>query len=126
MNVKVKYVDNVFRPLTETSDFKNGAEYLFETVKETRTVQQNRYLHKAISIIAEHIGYELEDMKILLLMHLKHTKTTLNKLTGEEVVTPASTHNLSKSDFSNLTERIIRFGAEYGINIQTPEEFYGQ
>lgn len=102
----------------------DGQELLLTEIKETRTLQQNRYLWKVFQIIGDELGYDKDDMKELLLRELKHTRVTINKKTGEEITSVAYTHNLNKVEFSDLTERIIRWSAEHGINILSPQEFF--
>lgn len=123
--IKAIYKTGVLEILASDEVLTENRELLLTIVKDNRTIKQNAYLWKVFEIIGNELGYDKDEIKVLILLHkeVNHTKTIINKKTGEEVIVPGNTHNLNKVEFSDLTEKIIRFAATLEINIQTPEEF---
>jgi len=95
-----------------------------ELIKDTRSLQQNKYLWKVFQIIGDELGYTKDEIKALLLTELKYYDEITNKKTGEVVKVLRPTHNLNKKDFSELTENIIRFAGEIKIHIMSIEEYF--
>lgn len=124
--LRVRVNNGILEVIYSETNLKQGDILTLEPVKETRTNQQNKYLWKIFEIIGNKFGYSKEDIKILLLLEpeINHVKETVSNKTGEVIKTPASTHNLSKAEFSELTEKIIRWAANWGVDIQSPQEFY--
>lgn len=91
---------------------------------DIRSIRQNRYFYKVVSIIAEHLGYTVEEMKCLLKIEFGMYDEGINKKTGETFYIYHSTADLTKKQFSDLTEKILIFGNKLGINILTPEEYW--
>jgi len=92
--------------------------------KVKRTVQQNKYLHKVFSIIAEHTGYGLNEVKVLMKHEFGLYEEIKNKKTGEILINYLSTADLSKKEFAEFTEKVINFAGSHGLNIQTPEQYF--
>ena len=69
-----------------------------------RSVEQNNYYRHIIRQIGNHLGYNEDEMHDV----IKH------KFAIE------STKDLSKDDFSELLDRIIRFSATLGFVVQDP------
>lgn len=95
-----------------------------EITKNKRTIQQNKYLHAVITIIADHLGYSHAEMKQLLKDEFGLYDEAVNKKTGEVFKVYHSTADLSRKDFSDFTEKIIILGNKSGVTILNPEEFF--
>lgn len=95
-----------------------------EIKKDKRSLQQNKYLHKIIGILADEIGYSHAELKQLLKDKFGLYDEAVNKRTGEVFRVYHSTANLSRKDFSDFTEKIIILGNSYGINLMTPSEYF--
>jgi len=91
---------------------------------DKRTIQQNRYFHKAVTLLADEAGYSLEEMKVLIKHEFGLYDEFSNKKTGETFYVYKSTANLTKSEFADLTEKLLIFCNRAGILIQTPEEYF--
>jgi hypothetical protein len=91
---------------------------------DNRTNMQNRYLHKVIGIIADHIGYSHLVMKCLLKKEFGYYAEEVNKKTGEVIPVYYSTADLSKKEFALFTEKILHLANSNGIRIETPEEYH--
>lgn len=87
-----------------------------------RSLRQNRaYFGIAVKIIAEHLGYDTEDMhKALAGEFLGYNEV---KIKGRTVLIPKSTKSLSTKEFMAYAERIQRWAIqEYKINVPSPNE----
>lgn len=93
-------------------------------VEDCRSLQQNRYLWKVFELAGNHFGYTKNEMKEIILNELKFVKEIVNKKTGEILIRSKETKNLTKSEFAELTEKILQFLAEYGFIVLTPEEYF--
>lgn len=89
-----------------------------------RSNKMNRYLHLAIGILANELGYDANEMKDVLKYHFGLYKKIVNKQTGEEIISYAETSAMTSGECSQFIEQIVRFGAEQGISILTPEEYF--
>lgn len=125
--LKFKHKDKVLIPLNDftlNEIAKLQGDIHLDFVKDKRSIQQNKYLWKCFQIIGDSLGYTKDEMKALLLIELKFYNEILNKKTGEIVKMIKPTHSLSRKDFSELTESILRFANEYGIVILSPEDYF--
>lgn len=111
------------RKLFVENDGKEVAVTIQEP-KDIRTLQQNKYFHKCCSILGNEIGYTVEEMKVILKKEFGMYDEVHDKKTGEVLINWKSTADLTKKDFAELTENLLRFAAEQGVVIQTPEEFF--
>ncbi len=88
--------------------------------KKPRSTQQNRaWFGLCVQKIADHLGYDKEDMyKILALKFLGAVEI---KIEGETIRVPKSTRKLTTKEFCEFVEKIQRWAAEYlGMNIPDP------
>ena len=92
------------------------------TVK--RSLAQNKYLHKIFSIIADHTGYSMNEIKTLMKHEFGLYEEVKNKKTGEVLLNYISTADLSKSEFADFTEKILLFCNSHGLKVQTPEQYF--
>ena len=89
-----------------------------------RSSRINKYLHVCIGILGNELGYDIEEMKSVLKVHFGYYKMTVNKATGEEVITYAETSKMNSKECGTFIEQIIRFASEQGIVISSPEEYF--
>ena len=88
-------------------------------VRENRTTQQNKYLHKCFQIIADDIGDTLESVKHDCKIELGHYEET--RLGHKK---PKPTHNLSVKDFADFVEKLIFWANNFhGIRLMSSEEY---
>ena len=92
--------------------------------KVKRSLQQNKYLHKIFSLMADHTGYSLSEIKTLMKHEFGFYEEVTNKKTGEVLINYLSTADLSKKEFADFTEKVVMFANKHGLNILSPEEFY--
>jgi dihydroorotate dehydrogenase len=90
--------------------------------KKTRSIQQNKaYFGLAVNMIANHLGYDKEDMHKALAE--KFLGTVEIKFGKETLIVPKSTKNLTTVQFIEYTERVQRWAAEFlELNIPCPNE----
>lgn len=104
--------------LTFLKDKKRIVE--LKEVRKNRSLDQNAYLHKLFSILADEIGDTLENVKHDVKIHLGHyTETT----SGNK--RPLPTANLNTKDFAEFTDKFIKWAlTDLGITLPTPEQQY--
>ncbi len=86
-------------------DAPNGTYYLELKKTETRSPKQNNYYWFVVEILAEDLGYTQQEMHTTLKNHFDIT----------------STKHLSKKEFADFLERIIRWAAiDFGIALPDP------
>lgn len=91
---------------------------------DKRTLRQNRYFYAVLNIIGNHLGYSTNEIKCLLKVEFGMYDEVVNKKTGEILLDYHSTANMTKKEFSDLTEKIVIFANKIGIKVLTPEEYY--
>jgi len=101
----------------------NLCEKCKSELPESRTIQQNKFLHVCFGILAEHSGCSLNQIKILLKKEFGYYNEVLNKKTGEVLIEYKSTANMTKKEFSEFTEQVINFAGSHGVNIPPVEDY---
>jgi hypothetical protein len=91
---------------------------------DKKSSNQNRYLHKILTLLAEYLGYSLIEMKILVKKEVGLYDYVINKKTGEQVKELKSVANMTKEEVGKMIDYILQIGAEAGLQILTPEEFF--
>ena len=118
------FEDNTLTILHTSDNLQEGTEYHLELAKETRSIQQNKYIHKVFNLISDKTGYTPFEVKTIILFELGHTQIVTSKKTGKEYEALKPTSDLNKKEFSELTEQIIQWCNEKGFEILTPEEYF--
>ena len=77
-----------------------------KTAPKARSTQQNAYYRTIIRQIGNHLGYSEDEMHDVI----------------KQKFAIQSTKDLSKDDFSELLDRIIRFSATLGFVVQDPRK----
>ena len=117
----------------ETTDwlFDNEGETVqLEQILEDRTQKQNRYLWKVFQLVADDYnethGTQItkEQAKARLLYKVGHADYYINTEDGQQYGIIKDTRDLSKKDFADLTDRILKHLAEHGIYVLSPEEYF--
>lgn len=87
-----------------------------------RSVKQNRLWHLYVNILSQELGYEHDEMhEICKFKFLK--KVRIDENTGDELEYIGSTAKLNKTEFSELTENLIRWAAmQFNIVLPLPNE----
>tara|TARA_Y100001951_G_scaffold104006_1_gene114285 strand:+ start:406 stop:750 length:345 start_codon:yes stop_codon:yes gene_type:complete len=90
--------------------FLNGVKgEVWVEIKEApkmRSVEQNNYYRHIIRQIGNHLGYNEDEMHEVIKLKFEIE----------------STKNLTKDEFSDLLDRIIRFSATLGFAVQDPRK----
>lgn len=97
-------------------------EISIQKLKSERSIQQNRYYWMLVTILANELGYDKEDMhEICKFKFLKREKVIEGS--GEVLEYLKSTTTLSKADFADMTSDLIRWAVEsFGIVLPLPGE----
>lgn len=95
--------------------------------KSKRNLNANSYYWVCLTVLGDELGYTKEEMHALFgNMFRKHVVGMPNKNTGEiiDVEFIESTAAMSKGRFAEYVDQVIRWAAEMGVILLTPEEFY--
>ena len=101
-------------------------EVIIKEWQESKTLKQNRTVHKYIDILAKHIGYTPKEMKALIKKELGLFELVENKKTKEIIPIIDTFAAFKKKEMSEVIEYIVIIAAEYGCQILSPEEFYNE
>ena len=94
-------------------------ELVIRVRRKQRTDRQSRYYFGVVvPLIAEHCGYEKDEMHELLAMRFLRIED--DPLTGS--TRRKHTPDTDTKEFSDYTESCIRFGTELGVYIPAPGE----
>lgn len=105
-----------FAALIRTLD-KKRVDVTLEEHRKTRTGEQNRWFHGCIvPLLAEHCGYDLDEMKEALKIKF------LSIHADGPLPTVRRTRDLSTKEFADFCERCQRLGAELGVSIPSPRD----
>jgi len=94
-------------------------ELTLRRYRRQRSPNQNRYLHGVvIPLLAEHCGYDAEEMKTALKLRF------LRNADGEvkELPRVRSTADLSTAEMTEFIDRIRQLASEIGCSIPSPTE----
>ena len=87
-----------------------------------RSLQQNKYWHGVVvPLFAEHCGYDFQEAKDALALHLIPHEV-IDIKTGEIHTVPGHTAQLTVPQFNELIERAQRLGAEMNLYVPDPNE----
>jgi hypothetical protein len=117
--------------LSKSFDKKKAQTYLDKLIekqskielkeyKEARSNRQNRYFHVICTILADDLGYTVDEMKIEIkrnlewMMYIKNGKKFLK-----------SSKELDTKEFTDLIDYTRSIGEENGCYLPTPDEYYG-
>ncbi len=119
-----KHVMNVNRQELQTyiDSIEGKRELIIGTSTEARTLLQNRYMHLIFGKIADYVGEPLEKIKCMFKIDIG--MYDVFEYNGKQQLIYHETRSLSKKDFGELTEHLIAYAANLGINVPSPEEFY--
>lgn len=89
--------------------------------KDSKTVQQRKYAHACISVIAKEIGYEAQSLKI----DIKHRLGLIEKVytNGEVITVITSTEKLTKEDYGKFIDAILELAGQLNIALPEPRIF---
>lgn len=94
-------------------------EQVLRKKRSTRSLRQNRWFWSFMKPLAEHLGYEVEELKLIGLVAVFGTKTVM----GYTVPEKANTSALNTEEFSDLCAWFVQKAAEMDFLILTPDEF---
>lgn len=87
--------------------------------RSKRSHRQNAWLHSFLGHFAEHLGYSLEEMKLIGLVAVFGT----HEVMGYTVPKKPHTSQLNTEEFSDLCEWFVQKAAECDFVVLYPEEF---
>ena len=91
-----------------------------EEYKNDRTLRQNSYYWKVLSIIGEELGYYKNELHEVFLDQFAPIQTIRN-LEGKPIQKPVRTSQMTVEQMTAYIEQIIQFAAENNIVIPNPE-----
>lgn len=100
-----------------------GWKYL-EIKDRSRTLDQNAYYWKIVSILAEYHGYTTQEMHEALLDAYSWTVTYKN-FEGKPKQRKFRTSEMGVKQMSRYMETVIQHAAEEGVKIPDPWDYYG-
>lgn len=105
---------------SELSQFEGKKiEIRVKRLRSTRSLQQNRYWWLCMGILSEHTGFRREEIhNICKFKFLKRERVI--ESTGEVMEYLESTTKLTKGEFMELTDAMIKWAAE-SLNVVIPE-----
>lgn len=134
---RIKYNNGALIPsvrMLQKESLKDGNDYNVEIIKDKRTVRQNNYLHVIFQKIADWYNngnenetgeyYSKDSAKARILYEVGHCDYYIAKEDGSKFGVIKETKNLTKNEFSELTETIINIMAAKGLIILDPEQFF--
>lgn len=90
-------------------------ELILRRHRVQRSGNQNRYFHGVVlPLLAEHCGYECDEMREALKIKFLSTHT------DGDLPSVRSTADLTTAEFAEFTDQCRRLGAELGVNIPDP------
>lgn len=90
-------------------------ELILRRHRVRRSGDQNRYFHGVVlPLLAEHCGYECDEMREALKIKFLSTHT------DGDLPSVRSTADLTTAEFAEFTDQCRRLGAELGVNIPDP------
>lgn len=87
--------------------------------RSKRSIRQNAWLSSFLRPLAEFLGYEFEELKLIGLVAVFGTKVVM----GYTVPEQAHTSELNTEQFSDLCEWFVQKAAEVNFVVLYPEEF---
>lgn len=87
--------------------------------RSKRSDRQNAWLHSFLGALAEHLGYTLEELKLVGLVALWGTHDVM----GYTLPAKPHTSKLNTNEFSDLCEWFVQKAAEVDFLVLYPEEF---
>lgn len=94
-------------------------EQVLRKKRSTRTLRQNRWLWSFLRELAEHLGYEVEELKLVGLVAVFGTKV----VGGYTIPEQPHTSLLNTEQFSDLCEWFVQKAAEVDFLVLYPDEF---
>ncbi len=97
-------------------------EQVLRKKRSTRTLRQNRWLWSFLEKLADHLGYEVEELKLIGLIAVFGTKV----VGGYTIPEQPHTSHLNTEQFSDLCEWFVQKAAEVDFLVLYPDEFKRQ
>lgn len=85
-------------------------------IRKSRSLPQNSYYWKIVSIVAEWSGYDPQELHEHFKLRFLMSETRPQRV--------RSTTELNTSEMAVYVDKVIQFATEKGIRILSPEEFY--
>jgi hypothetical protein len=117
-------LDNQYYFKEQLKQLKSG-EYEIDLHYPRRTTRQNRYLYKIMQILADTLGYTLNEMKQMVKYECGFYSSKINP-DGTTQIVFKSTSDFFKDEIDPAIEVIQRWGAINNIYIMSSDEYLAQ
>lgn len=84
-----------------------------------RSLKQNRWMHSFLRPLADHLGYTVEELKLVGMVAVFGTHAVM----GQTVPVKAHTSQLTTQEMVDLCEWFVQVAAEHDLVILYPDEF---
>lgn len=123
------YVRNEKMFIRNRSDFDNAikrfdgkdVEIIVQKKRLVRSLQQNKLWWLYVTILSNELGYEKEEMHEICKFKFLKRERVIEK-TGEIIEYLESTTRLTRTEFSEVVEALIRWAASMGIVLPEPNQ----
>lgn len=95
-----------------------GCSVEIRPYKRKRSIPQNKLLHSLICIIANHCGYDAEELKTAI--KIRFLGTAQKTIAGQKYDVPISTTTLNTAQFNELIDKVYALGSELGVRLPQP------
>jgi len=136
---KLRYSNGYLIPsikMLQSENLIDNTDYVIEIIKDKRTRKQNDYLWVIFELIADFYNngneneagefYTKDKAKARILYEVGHCDYYIAKEDGLKFGIIKSTKTLTKIEFSELTENIIKVMALKGLTILDPETYFSK
>lgn len=122
-NLRLRYSKTQINELLKNFDGKKVVISFDEWRGRPTRSQLGYYFAGIISEHHKHFGYTKDEFYAALIEHCGKLQV-VNKKTGEVEYLPFTVSRRSKMQMVELIDNVVRFLAENGIVVQSPEEYY--
>lgn len=96
-------------------------EIVVQKKRNVRSLQQNKLWWLYVTILSDELGYEKDEMHDILKFKFLKRERVVEK-TGEIIPYLESTTRLTRTEFADVVDAVIRWAAEMNIVLPSPNE----
>lgn len=96
-------------------------EIVIQKKRNVRSLQQNKLWWLYVTILSEELGYEKDEMHDILKFKFLKRERVVEK-TGEIIPYLESTTRLTRTEFADVVDAVIRWAAEMNVILPSPNE----
>jgi hypothetical protein len=117
-----RFLENLIEFLRKLPLDKRPWQVEIEPYVKRRSKRQNALYWSWLEILAGEFGYTKDELHIVLGEQLLPKVELVNRFTGEALMVPKSTTQLSTVEFRDYLDHIERIAAEHGIMLPQPND----